>query len=382
MAISSRNRALEYVSRIEFHQSIILPANSEAGRPSPIRITYSDLDYRLEDRKENGPVVLVIGGMFGGRYMSMGSWDGLAKKHKLRCIVPDKFGLGGSGAVPLEYRIQAWLDMVPALLAHLHVKHVAIITHSNGTIYTLNTLLQLRHILHPTRPFVAFLAPWVHPSHSGSLTALSLVPDGMLNKWPSIAKFMNTNVAPMFMFSGQVVNSITESMLPGAQLEAPGQEDYDPELRMMFRDLERLVTKVFLEGSTIDPFPENISGGADEAILTLKRGDKWTWGLFADTDEAVSMVVSQERGLASVANSSQNGLRQEKLRIAVFFAESDIMIGKKGQEWFNQCWQSQDISDVIFYTSETVPHSSHETICGPEQGIFATLFKDIALSFG
>ena len=55
-----------YVSRIEFHQSFILPANSKAGRPSPIRITYSDLDYRLEDRKDNGPVVLVIGGMFGG----------------------------------------------------------------------------------------------------------------------------------------------------------------------------------------------------------------------------------------------------------------------------------------------------------------------------
>ncbi|MCJ1281852.1 hypothetical protein MMC26_001175 [Xylographa opegraphella] len=374
MAISSRDRAWEYVSRIEFHQSFILSANAEAGRPSPIRITYSDLDYRLESRRADGPVVLVVGGMFGGRYMSMGSWDGLARKHRLRCVVPDKFGMGGSGAVPLEYRIQAWLDMVPALLAHLHVKHVAIITHSNGTIYTLNTLLKSRHILHPTKPFVAFLAPWVHPSHSGSLTALSLVPEGVLNIWPSIAKFVNTKVAPVFMFSGQIVSGITKSTLPDAQLESFSQNDYDPELRAIFPDLERLVPKLFME--------ENISGGADEAFLSLKRGDKCTWGLFADTDEAISMVVSQERELALAASSSPNGDSREKLRTAVFFAESDIMIGKKGQEWFGQCWRNQDIADLISYTSETVPNSSHETIGGPAQGVFERLFEEIALSFG
>ncbi|MCJ1394306.1 hypothetical protein MMC18_007184 [Xylographa bjoerkii] len=290
----------------------------------------------------------------------MGSWDGLAKKYQLRCVVPDKFGLGGS-------------DMIPALLAHLYIKHVAIITHSNGAIYTLNTLLKIRHILHPARPFVAFLAPWVHPSHSGSLTALSLVPEVLLNKWPSIAKFVNTTVAPMFMFSGQIVNSVTKTTLPDAQLESPGHSDYDPELRAIFPELKPLVTKVFME--------ENMSGGADEAFLCLKRGDKYTWGLFADTDDAVSMVVDQELRLAAVANSSEGGLRQEKLRIEVFFAESDIMIGKKGQEWFNWCWQSQDITNVISYTSETVPESSHETIGEPEQGVFARLFEEVSLFF-
>jgi len=213
----------------------------------------------------------------------------------------------------------------------------------------------------------------VHPSHSGSLAALSLVPDGVLNKWPSIAKFMSARVAPMFLFSGQIVNSITNTMLPDAQLEAPDQSDYDPELRAIFPELERLVTKVFME--------ENMSGGADEAFLCLKRGDKWSWGLFADIEEAVSMLVYHERLLTSGPDSSQGDIRQEKLRVEVFFAESDIMIGKKGQEWFSQCWQSQDIADVISYTSETVPESSHETIGDPGRGIFARLFKEIALSF-
>ena len=139
----------------------------------------------------------------------------------------------------------SYIDLVVALLAHLSVRHVAIITHSNGTIYTLNTLLHLRHILHPTKPFVAFLAPWVHPSHSGSLTALSLVPEGLLNKWPSIVKLINTKVAPVFMFSGQIVNSITKTTLPD------GHPDYDPELRAILPKLESLVTKLCMEGMYI-----------------------------------------------------------------------------------------------------------------------------------
>ena len=124
-----------------------------------------------------------------------------------------------------------------------------------------------------------------------------------------------------------------------------------------------------------------MAGAADEAFFSLKRGDRWTWGLFADIDEAVTMVVDQERGLETAVDSSRDRFGQQKLRIEVFFAESDMMIGKKGQEWFDQSWRTQDANDVITYTTETVPQSSHETIGGPEHGIFAKLFEEISLSF-
>ena len=49
----------------------------------------------------------------------MGSRDALAKKHELRLIVPDKFGVGGTGNVPLEHRIDSWLGVFSPLLPNL-----------------------------------------------------------------------------------------------------------------------------------------------------------------------------------------------------------------------------------------------------------------------
>lgn len=46
---------------------------------------------------------------------------------------------------------------MPFLLAHLDIKHVALVSHSAGTIYLLNTLHHHRDILHPDQPFVALL---------------------------------------------------------------------------------------------------------------------------------------------------------------------------------------------------------------------------------
>ncbi|MCJ1474210.1 hypothetical protein MMC13_002868 [Lambiella insularis] len=369
--MSIRDRALEYVSQIRFHQSFVLSANPDAGRPLPIRVTYADLDYRPDERKEDGPAVVVIGGMFGGRYMGMGSVDALAKKYKIRCIMPDKFGLGGTGNVPLQYCIPAWLDMLPALLAHLSIKHVALLTHSNGTIYTFNTLLHLRRILHPTRPFVAFLAPWVHTSHSGSSAALSLVPETLITKWPSIARFMSTKVAPVFTFSGGIINNISGTTLPDSQLDMPEHMNYDPDIRDLASELGGLIVKLFMA--------ENIQGGSDEAFLTLKRGTEWSWGLFEDIDEAISKVVEQERELAAAAEHDGSG--PEKLRVQVFFAESDMMIGKQGQEWFNECWRKEACSDVVEYCNQTVPASNHENIASAEKGIVDRLFREVASSF-
>jgi hypothetical protein len=56
--------------------------------------------------------------------------------------------------------MQVWLETVPALLSKVGVEHVSLVTHSAGTVYTLNTLLQHRGILDPEAPYVAFLGKW------------------------------------------------------------------------------------------------------------------------------------------------------------------------------------------------------------------------------
>lgn len=72
----------------------------------------------------------------------------------LMCVSPS---IGGSAPVPLEHRLDVWLETVPALLQHLNVKHVALFSHSAGTTYTLNTLCRLPEILDPVSPFVSFI---------------------------------------------------------------------------------------------------------------------------------------------------------------------------------------------------------------------------------
>lgn len=65
--------------------------------------------------------------------------------------------MGHSTDVPLSQRIPTWIQIVPLLLAHLGIEHVALVSHSAGMMYLLNTLHHFRDMLHPERPFVAFM---------------------------------------------------------------------------------------------------------------------------------------------------------------------------------------------------------------------------------
>ena len=60
----------------------------------------------------------------------------------------------------MNIRMRVWLETAPAILQRLDVKHVALVTHSAGTLYTLNTLLHHRSLLDPKAPYVAFLGSY------------------------------------------------------------------------------------------------------------------------------------------------------------------------------------------------------------------------------
>lgn len=65
--------------------------------------------------------------------------------------------MGNTSNVPIDQRVQIWLELVPRLLAHLGIDHVSLLSHSAGTIYLLNTLYHCRGILHPERPYAVLL---------------------------------------------------------------------------------------------------------------------------------------------------------------------------------------------------------------------------------
>lgn len=81
--------------------------------------------------------------------------DYTAQQAGVKIIFIDRPGFGGSMRVSLENRIDHWIQAVTAVLAKLQITHVGLIAHSVGTVYAMNTLLKLPHIIHPHFPYVA-----------------------------------------------------------------------------------------------------------------------------------------------------------------------------------------------------------------------------------
>ena len=65
--------------------------------------------------------------------------------------------MGGSTDVPLVQRMSTWVELVPRLLAYLGIQHVALASHSAGTMYLLNTLYHCRDLLYPNNPVINML---------------------------------------------------------------------------------------------------------------------------------------------------------------------------------------------------------------------------------
>jgi len=84
--------------------------------------------------------------------------------------------MGHSTDVPLNQRLDIWIELVPRLLAHLRIRHVALASHSAGTIYLFNTLIRCRDILDPKRPLVALVGMFLFlsPSHPKPLTYIGI----------------------------------------------------------------------------------------------------------------------------------------------------------------------------------------------------------------
>jgi pimeloyl-ACP methyl ester carboxylesterase len=122
------------ISNATFHRRITLPT------PHGPQI----LTYALIGSNDAAPTrsrtLLFLPGMFASRYLGI-PLHILAERAGVRILVVDRFGMGGSGDVPLSRRISTWCDVIPRLLEHLGIESVGLVAHSAGTIYTLNMLV-------------------------------------------------------------------------------------------------------------------------------------------------------------------------------------------------------------------------------------------------
>jgi len=258
---------------------------------------------------------------------------------------------------------------MPALLAHLGIEHVSLACHSGGTVYGLDFALHHPEVLHPERPYIAIAAPWIRPMHTSSslMSVVQTFPPGMLKQTDKLVKFITNYAAPSVGYvSG--LSSATMKKLRSAPEPIPSisssatQEGTDQEQVELER---RLQTGLFKRIHA-----ENIYGvSTDAMVLMQKDGDGQStaslgWGDWGDYDGLVPRLAEQLR--ARGFGGSDNRLR---LRVDMFYAESDIMVGDggtKGPKWFDALWTDTDVFD---YRSTTTEGTNHDEIWDLKSGI-------------
>lgn len=283
--------------------------------------------------------------------------------------------------------------MLPKLLAHLGIQHVSLAAHSFGTVYAINFLLLHPELLHPERPYAAFWAPWVSPVHSGvrHLQAAGLLPASVIGKFSGLASFVNRSVVPALGLSSGLSSAVSSSLksstpargasgmplvAPRGDIEAPSEADVcaldlnDP---AVVKDLRSLLP-TFL-------FAESIDGAGQDAQLCLRKPRSIPWStptqLWEDIDDAVRRLNDV------IAFQSHLGRRWT---VDTFHAETDVMVGEKGQIWFDGCWQSDrtgaNEGDRIMYRSQVVGSSDHDFILDPVFGANQKWLERVAGAFG
>lgn len=193
------------------------------------------------------------------------------------------------------------------------------------------------------------------------MTLASGLPEGMVGAFDKVAGFFNRRLTPMVGFSSAAVGAVSD-MLPSRQGKGPYMA---PGVDVRLAEFEQRMRKTLIE----KVFSENVEGLGQDALLLLKRtGHEDFWGEWRDHDRFVTLLAEKERELNA----------DEKLRVEVFFSESDSMIGTgSGPKWFDECWSEEKRGDGIDYTSCVVPKSDHDSIVSLNFGVFGQILRAI-----
>ncbi|KAF7554440.1 hypothetical protein G7Z17_g2907 [Cylindrodendrum hubeiense] len=331
--------AAQYISDARFHRIFTLPATADHDA---LTVSFADVGRAPEPSAAapNPPTILFIPGMFSSRYLAI-AMHAIAQKLGVRVLVVDRPGMGKSTDVPLPQRVPIWVELVPQLLEHLGIKHVALVSHSAGTMYLLNTLYRCRDILHPDRPSITLLA---------------------FSIWHLIPKFFLLKAGPAFASSGAIMNKVTNVVSPSVTDGGQDNSELEKNRRKMEetygvpRELQIEIDNLVFKSM----FEENTVGANSEALQCLKKGGS-SWEKCEDYGIFVRELAEREKIRRGAEESAEGSA---KLKVRTYFAETDAMIGKKGQAYMEECWKGKDgeFQDTLDYETSTVLGTDHDTL--------------------
>ena len=203
------------------------------------------------------------------------------------------------------------------------------------------------------------------------MNVASKIPNDMLDSWNNVNRFLAQNVAPAVSWSGGIVSSAAALF----QAEPGSTDSGSTTLAEKYGTSEEVAEQIDkLSGKYY--FEEDTTAANEELKLCLKKSGAGSfWGACEDYGVFVKNLREKEQ------ERRQSGPTQPKLKVQVFFAESDMLIGKGGQMYLEQCWSRHGVSDCVTFESKVLPGTNHETvIMDLKKGALKPLFEEIKTS--
>ncbi|KZF22466.1 hypothetical protein L228DRAFT_248161 [Xylona heveae TC161] len=386
-----RTRARDYIAREKFNRRFTLPATDSHDE---LTVTYA---VAGKDR-DSAPTILFIGGLYGGRFLATMA-DYISEKRGLRFVVADRPGMGGSTPVEPSQRLAVWLETVPALMRVLGAQHVVLGAHSCGVIYALNTVYSMPWILSPSDPRLYLFAPWVSPNHSGIsyLSISSYMPSKVIGSFDSVVRFVASKIVPTVQFSSGISTAVSAPFAASSG-HSGGTEGQNTRVSKHLRDdLCHEFRGVSAAEATAQSevvmkalFSEDTSGANHESLLLLKKSVAGPWGACESYEDYPGKLDAKLREYFHGRQHSDVGApvipqAPQRLTLKVFWAETDLLIGKKGSAYFDACFKKFILEElgsgadnsVLLYESETISKTSHDTVIFPQYGALPEMIEDI-----
>ena len=163
-----------------------------------------------------------------------------------------------------------------------------------------------------------------------------------------------SKVAPTLSFSGGLI-STSAALLgskpdPNAETQVGSDEDAAEKYGV---DVE--TAKLISSHAVKFHLAEDTTAGNEEAKLCLMKGGSASWGVLADYEACV-------RSIADEGGSESGDGQIGKLRVDSYFAASDLMIGKGGQEYFEKCWRQEGMAGKVDFDSQVCEGTDHDSV--------------------
>ncbi|GAA5924799.1 alpha/beta fold hydrolase [Sporobolomyces koalae] len=306
-------------------------------------------------------VVLWINGL-GHHRIAAGLFDGLFAANGIRLLTIDRPSSGQSTAVePSDLRVRVCFETILAVLDRHEIRKFTLLSHSNGIIYALSTLVNLPRDRFECTQWL-LTSPWVPPPISGSVPfgLASYLPAALTNRLGGAAASVQRMIGPLGWSMGIAKDwvgwsagmiSAPSGGSSGTDSRTASTPTRNARKRTPLEQIQRFeaiqMTKPVTQrtfGGRYYPsglldqgleiaIEEGLEGMGVEAIMSLRKGVTWDWfeGETVDTDAH----EVYERGFERLKRirTTEAGF---ELDVKIWYAGADGMIPKKGREWFKQ----------------------------------------------